>query len=82
MVEIDASVGEGGGQVVRTAITLAACCGSPIRLYRVRERREKPGLRAQHLAAVRAAAAICDARVCGATAGSRELTFEPGRVKR
>ncbi|HEY7753956.1 MAG TPA: RNA 3'-terminal phosphate cyclase [Steroidobacteraceae bacterium] len=81
MIEIDASIGEGGGQVVRTALTLAACCGTPVRLFRMRERREKPGLRAQHLAAVRAAAAICDARVSGATVGSTELAFAPGRTR-
>lgn len=81
MIEIDASIGEGGGQVVRSAVALAACCGAGVRLCRVRERRERPGLRAQHLAAVRAAAAICKAKVSGATVGSPELTFEPGRAR-
>jgi RNA 3'-terminal phosphate cyclase (ATP) len=81
VIEIDASIGEGGGQVVRTAVTLAACCGTAVRLRRVRERRERPGLRAQHLAAVRAAAAICEAKVAGATIGSPELAFEPGRAR-
>jgi RNA 3'-terminal phosphate cyclase (ATP) len=81
MIEIDASAGEGGGQVVRSAVALAACCGAPVRLRRIRERRERPGLRAQHLAAVRAVAAICGAKVSGATVGSAELTFEPGQPR-
>jgi RNA 3'-terminal phosphate cyclase (ATP) len=81
VIEIDASVGEGGGQVVRTALTIAACCRQRVRLCRIRERRERPGLRAQHLAAVRAVAAICDAEVTGATVGSPELTFSPGPAR-
>lgn len=77
-MEIDASIGEGGGQVVRTALTLAACCGVPVQLRRIRQGREHPGLRAQHLAAVRAVAAVCGARVTGAAPGSAQLTFDPG----
>jgi RNA 3'-terminal phosphate cyclase (ATP) len=81
VIEIDASMGEGGGQVVRSAIALAACSGTAVRLHRIRERRERPGLRAQHVAAVRAAAAICNATVSGVTVGSPELAFEPGRPR-
>jgi RNA 3'-terminal phosphate cyclase (ATP) len=81
MIEIDASMGEGGGQIVRTCLALAMCTGAPVTLHNVRARRGNPGLRAQHLAAVRAAAAICDARVSGATLGSRELSFVPGAVR-
>jgi len=65
MIEIDGSQGEGGGQVVRTALALAAATGQSVRLTRIRAGRRPPGLRAQHLTAVRAVAEICDARVDG-----------------
>ncbi len=81
MMEIDGSMGEGGGQLLRTALTLAMCTGAPIRLRHIRARRARPGPRAQHLAAVRAAAAICSARVSGATPASGELEFAPGTVR-
>jgi RNA 3'-terminal phosphate cyclase (ATP) len=81
MIEIDSSLGEGGGQIVRTSLALAMCTGSAIKLHNIRARRRNPGLRAQHLAAVRAAAAICGAHVTGATIASHELSFEPGSVR-
>lgn len=81
MIEIDGSAGEGGGQIVRTALALAMCTRSPVTLRNIRANRSKPGLRAQHLAAVRAAAAICAARVDGAATGSTTLRFEPGAVR-
>jgi RNA 3'-terminal phosphate cyclase (ATP) len=81
MIEIDGSIGEGGGQIVRTALTLAMCTGSAVAVHNIRAQRANPGLRAQHLAAMRAAAAISGARYAGATPGSRELSFEPGPVR-
>jgi RNA 3'-terminal phosphate cyclase (ATP) len=81
MIEVDASMGEGGGQILRTSLALSMCAGVPIVLRNIRVRRSKPGLRAQHIAAVRAAAAVCDARIFGATVASRVLWFEPGRVR-
>jgi len=80
-MDIDGSMGEGGGQLLRTALTLAMCTGAPLRLRHIRARRARPGLRAQHLAAVHAAAAICGARVSGATLASGELEFVPGAVR-
>jgi RNA 3'-terminal phosphate cyclase (ATP) len=80
MLTIDGSMGEGGGQVLRSALSLAVCAQREFQIVNVRARRPKPGLRPQHLAAVRAAAAICGARVEGATLGSRSLTFAPGPV--
>jgi len=78
MVVIDGSYGEGGGQVLRTALTLATLTGQPTRIERIRAGRQKPGLRPQHLAAVRAAAAVCGARLEGDELGSQALAFIPG----
>jgi RNA 3'-terminal phosphate cyclase (ATP) len=77
LVEIDGSIGEGGGQVLRTSLTLAVLTGRALRLENIRARRPKPGLMAQHLKSVEAAAAISGARVEGATPGSGSLLFEP-----
>ena len=81
MIVIDGSEGEGGGQVLRTALSLSALTSQPFRIERVRARRAKPGLRRQHLTCVRAAARISGARVEGAALGSAELTFRPGPVR-
>jgi RNA 3'-phosphate cyclase len=80
MIHIDGSQGEGGGQVLRSALTLAILSGKAVRIERIRARRPKPGLMAQHLQAVRAAAAVCGGRVEGDRPGSSSLTFEPGRI--
>src|SRR4028119_1885279 len=77
MLKIDGSYGEGGGQVLRTSLSLAAITGQPIRIEHIRAKREKPGLAAQHLTAVRAAAAICQAEVRGDALGSMTLEFIP-----
>ncbi len=78
-MEVDGARGEGGGQVLRLAVAMAAATGRAARVANVRANRERPGLAAQHVAAVRAAAALCDARALGAEVGSRELNFEPTR---
>jgi RNA 3'-terminal phosphate cyclase (ATP) len=66
MLLIDGRQGEGGGQVLRTSLSLAALTGRPFRLVNIRANRSKPGLRPQHLTAVRAVAAICGAELAGA----------------
>jgi RNA 3'-terminal phosphate cyclase (ATP) len=76
-IEIDGSFGEGGGQIIRTSVSLAAMTGRAVQINNVRARRTKPGLQPQHLAAVRAAAALCDARLSGDSVGSTSFTFEP-----
>jgi RNA 3'-terminal phosphate cyclase (ATP) len=78
MIFVDGSLGEGGGQVVRTSLSLAVLSGETLQLEKIRAGRSKPGLRPQHLTAVQAAAAICDAEVEGATLDSRALRFTPG----
>jgi RNA 3'-terminal phosphate cyclase (ATP) len=81
MVVIDGSAGEGGGQIVRTALALALLTGSALTIRNIRANRSNPGLRAQHLAAIGAAARISGASVDGATVASRELRFAPGPVR-
>jgi RNA 3'-terminal phosphate cyclase (ATP) len=80
LVPLDGAQGEGGGQVLRTALSLAAVTGQGFRVERIRARRLRPGLRPQHLAAVRAAAMSCGADVHGAFDGSPDLRFVPGAV--
>jgi RNA 3'-terminal phosphate cyclase (ATP) len=80
MIEIDGSLGEGGGQVIRSSLTLAVMTGQPVHITHIRARRAKPGLQPQHLMAVRAAAQISGAEVEGAAIGSAELTFRPNGI--
>ncbi len=77
MLEIDGDQGEGGGQILRTALTLSLCRQRPFRIVNIRARRSRPGLRPQHLMAVQAAAQVGRAEVAGAEVGSAELTFTP-----
>lgn len=79
---IDGSHGEGGGQILRTALSLSIVTARGFRLENIRANRRNPGLRPQHLAAVRAAAAISGAAVSGDALGSTELTFAPGHAGR
>ncbi len=78
LLVIDGSHGEGGGQIVRTSLALSAITGRPIRLEKIRAGRRKPGLAAQHLTGVRAAAQVCAARLEGDALGSQTLGFAPG----
>jgi RNA 3'-terminal phosphate cyclase (ATP) len=80
LIEIDGSSGEGGGQMLRTSLALALVTGKAFHVRSIRARRAKPGLKAQHLMCVRAAAQIGRASVRGASLGSSDLTFEPGTV--
>ena len=77
LVTLDGSKGEGGGQILRTALTLSLLTGRPFRILRIRANRDKPGLRPQHVSAVQAAAELSGAEVVGASPGSRDLTFRP-----
>ncbi|MGD8584772.1 MAG: RNA 3'-terminal phosphate cyclase [Chloroflexota bacterium] len=77
MLVIDGSQGEGGGQVLRTSLSLSALTGRPFIIKKIRANRSKPGLRPQHLTAVRAVAAICLAEMEGDRLESTELTFRP-----
>ncbi len=78
---LDGSMGEGGGQVLRTALALSLATSSPFHITKIRAGRSRPGLMRQHLVAVEAAKAIGDAEVSGADIGSTELVFAPQRVR-
>jgi len=81
LIEIDGSFGEGGGQILRTSLSLSCLLKRPFRIFNIRKGRKKPGLMPQHLACVKAMELLSSAKVEGASTGSMELTFEPGEVK-
>lgn len=81
MIRIDGSFGEGGGQILRSSLSLSMVTGQPFRMDKIRAGRERPGLLRQHLTAVRAAVEISGAQVEGASLGSTSLAFTPGVVR-
>lgn len=81
MVEIDGRLGEGGGQVLRTSLTLSSLLGLPLHIHNIRAGRSKPGLRPQHFTVVRALSEITNAEVEGLEIGSKELLFKPKERK-
>lgn len=81
MIIIDGSAGEGGGQILRTALSLSMVTGLPFRVEKIRAGRKKPGLLRQHLTCVKAAVEICGAKDVGAELGSTQLTFSPGTIR-
>ena len=80
MIVIDGSVGEGGGQILRTSLALSLVTGQAFGVENIRAGRTKPGLLRQHLTAVNAAAEVGQAKVSGAALNSRSLSFEPGKI--
>ena len=78
MLTIDGSFGEGGGQILRTALALSTVTGTAFRIERIRAARERPGLLRQHLTAVNAAAAISGAAVAGARPRIDGAHLQPG----
>jgi len=81
MLEIDGSIGEGGGSVVRISTSICGLLGKPIRIFNIRAKRPKPGLQHQHLRAIEALAMLTRAEVEGAGIGSTEIIFRPREIK-
>jgi RNA 3'-terminal phosphate cyclase (ATP) len=81
VIRIDGATGEGGGQMLRTALSLSLCTGQPFRIENIRAKREKPGLLRQHLTGVLAAKETGNGKVEGATLGSKTLEFAPGKIR-
>lgn len=81
MIEVDGSIGEGGGAVLRTALALSAVSWKPVHIYNIRAKRTKPGLQPQHLRGVEALAKLTKARVEGLGLHSKELRFEPSTIE-
>lgn len=81
MIALDGAQGEGGGQILRSALSLSMITGKPFTITGIRAGRAKPGLLRQHLTAVKAAAEICRATVEGAELGAQRLVFRPGTVR-
>jgi RNA 3'-phosphate cyclase len=81
MIEIDGSYGEGGGQILRTAVAMAAYLGARCRIAKIRKGRPKPGLRPQHLAGVQAVAELCRAEVTGLSLNSQDVVFTPREIR-
>jgi len=80
MIEIDGSQHSGSGTILRYAVSLATLTAQPLRIFRIREKREKPGLRPQHLKVVEACRELCRGEVQGACTGSREILYRPGKT--
>lgn len=80
-LHIDGSRGEGGGQILRSSLTLSMATGRPVRFENIRANRPRPGLLAQHLTAANAAAEICGAETAGIRLRSRKFEFVPGPVR-
>ncbi|MFQ5710186.1 MAG: RNA 3'-terminal phosphate cyclase [Candidatus Geothermarchaeales archaeon] len=78
---VDGSMLEGGGQLLRMAVAYSAAMGKPVKIRDIRAKRPRPGLKAQHIGAVRSVASLTDAEVRGLTLGSREIEFYPKEAK-
>jgi len=81
MIEIDGSFGEGGGQILRTSLSLSCLLNRPFRIFNIRKKRKKPGLMPQHLMGIRSLKLISNAKVEGDSEDSTELLFEPSEAK-
>ena len=81
MIEIDGSMGEGGGAIIRTALALCAVSKQPIHIFNIRVKRDRPGLQPQHLCGVEALAEITKAKMDGSGLHAKELTFEPKLIE-
>jgi RNA 3'-phosphate cyclase len=80
MIEIDGSHGEGGGQILRTSLSLSAVTEQPVRIFNIRAGRQNPGLSPQHVTSIESVVELADAEVDGLHQGSKEITFRPKQL--
>jgi RNA 3'-terminal phosphate cyclase (ATP) len=80
MLEIDGSEQSGSGTIVRDAVPFCILTGEEIHLRNIRAKRDKPGLRPQHVKVLEAAAGLCGGKLAGGTVGSKEIWFYPGKA--
>jgi RNA 3'-terminal phosphate cyclase (ATP) len=78
-IRIDGGFGEGGGQIIRSAVTLSAITGKPVNIENIRKNRKVPGLRPQHMLGIKILSKICQARVEGLHVSSTSLKFFPSQ---
>lgn len=81
MIKLDCSYGEGGGQIIRTALALSTITGKPFSAYNIRQGRKEPGLKSQHLHCIEALKKLCGAKAAYAHLGSEKLEYVPGEIK-
>ncbi|MEM3403597.1 MAG: RNA 3'-terminal phosphate cyclase [Nitrososphaeria archaeon] len=79
-VEVDGSIGEGGGQIIRTSIALSITTNTPVLIYNIRKKRPNPGLQPQHYTGVKIASLISNADVEGLKIGSEFIRFHPKKI--
>lgn len=81
MISIDGSYGEGGGQILRTAVALSALTGKSVEISNIRANRPNPGIKPQHFTSIKIVKELCNANVEGLEIGSKHIVFHPGELK-
>jgi RNA 3'-phosphate cyclase len=81
MINVDGSYGEGGGQILRTSLSLSSLFGKSVKITNIRANRPKPGLAQQHMMGIKALRDMTGAEVKGLRAGSTEIEFSPGELR-